>query len=162
MKPKIGVYLTRDVARLLKLAVKRSGATKSDIVNEALWRFLDPPPEKDPGGEVLRRLDGLAKRIRRTHRDVEIVAEILALHIRQFLMITPPVPKVEQDAAMNRGRERYEVFLGQIAKRIASDNGMVEEIMEILAKRHGDRFKQAMSNDPMPPNSQPLGVAAHG
>ncbi len=42
MKPKIGVYLTNDVAKLLKLAVKRSGATKSDIVNEALARFLDP------------------------------------------------------------------------------------------------------------------------
>ena len=158
MKPKIGVYLTDDVAKLLKAAVRRSGATKSDTVNEALLRLLDPPPEKDPGGEVLRRLDGLAKRIRRTHRDVEIVAETLALHIRQFLMITPPVPKVEQDAAMKLGRERYEVFLGQIAKRIASDNCMVEEIMEILA----DRFKQPMSNDAMPPNSQSLRAAAHG
>jgi hypothetical protein len=162
MKPKIGVYLTDDVAKLLRAAVRRSGETKSDIVNEALLRLLDPPAETDPGGEVLRRLDGLAKRIRRTHRDVEIVAEILALHIRQFLMITPPVPKVEQDAAMKRGRERYEVFLGQIAKRIASDNGMVEEIMEIIAETHGDRFKQPMSNDAMPPNSHPLGVAAHG
>ena len=160
MKPKIGVYLTDDVAKLLKGAVRRSGATKSEMV--ALLRFLDPPPEKDPGGEVLHRLNGLAKRLRRLQRDVEIVTETLALHIRQFLMITPPVPKVEQDAAMNRGRERYEVFLGQIAKRIASDNGMVEEIMEILAETHGDRFKQPMSNDAMPRNSQPLGVAAHG
>ena len=162
MKPKIGVYLTNDAAKRLKLAARRSGATKSDIVNEALLRFLDPPPEKALGLEVLHRLDGLAKRIRRTHRDVEMVAEILALHIRQFLMITPPVPKVEQDAAMNRGRERYEVFLGQIAKRIASDRGMVEEIMEILAETHGDRFKQPTSNDAMAPNSQPLGAAAHG
>ena len=91
-----------------------------------------------------------------------MVAETLALHIRQFLMITPPVPKVEQDAAMKLGRERYEVFLAQIAKRIASDNGMVEEIMEILAETHGDRFTQPMSNDAMPRNSQPLGAAAHG
>jgi hypothetical protein len=36
MKLKIGVYLTSDVAKLLWLAVKRSGATMSDIVNEAL------------------------------------------------------------------------------------------------------------------------------
>ena len=106
MKPKIGVYLTTDVAKLLKLAVRRSGATKSDIVNEALARLLDPPPENDPREDVLRRLDRMAKGIRRIHRDVEIVAETLALHIRQFLMITPPVPKVEQDAAMKRGRER--------------------------------------------------------
>ena len=163
MKPKIGVYLTNDVAKLLKLAVKRSGATKSDIVNEALSRLLDPPPEKDPGEEVLRRLDRLAKRIRRIHRDVEIVAETLALHIRQFLMITPPVPKDEQDAAMKLGRERYEVFIAQIAKRVASDSGMVEEIMEKIAETHGDRFTQPTGNDAMPPGtSQPLEAAAHG
>ena len=162
MKPKIGVYLTNDAAKRLKLAARRSGATKSDIVNEALLRFLDPPPEKDPGGDVLHRLNGLAKRIRRVQRDVEIVGEILALHIRQFLMITPPLPKVERDAATKLGRERYEVFLAQIAKRIASDSGMVEEIMEIIAETHGDRFAQPMVNDAMSPNSRPLGAAAHG
>ena len=141
----------------LRLAVRRSGATKSDIVNHALVRYLDPPPEKDPDREVLQRLDGLAKGIRRIHRDVEIATETLALHIRQFLMITPPVPKSEQQEAMNRGRERYEVFVEQIAKRIASDNGMVADIMERIAETHGDRFRTE-SNDGMPPNgSQPRG-----
>jgi hypothetical protein len=163
MKPKIGVYLTNDVAKLLKAAVRQSGATKSDIVNEALVRFLDPPPEKDPGGELLRRLDGLAKRIRRIHRDVEITAETLALYIRQFLMIAPPVPKDEQDAAIKRGRERYEVFIAQIAKRVASDSGMVEEIMEKIAETHGGRFTQPTGNGAMPPDtSQQLDAAAHG
>ena len=146
-----------------RLAVKRSGATKSDIVNEALSRLLDPPPEKDPSEDVLRRLDRMAKGIRRIHRDVEIVAETLALHIRQFLMITPPVPKDEQDAAMKLGRERYEVFVAQIAKRVASDSGMVEEIMEKIAETHGDRFTQPTGNGAMPPDtSQPLEAAAHG
>jgi hypothetical protein len=153
MKPKIGVYLTTDVAKLLKLAVKQSGATKSDIVNEALSRLLDPPPENDPREDVLRRLDRMAKRIRRIHRDVEIVAETLALHIRQFLMITPPVPKVDQDAAMKLGRERYQVFVAQIAKRVASDRGMVEEIMEKIAETHGYRF-----TDTSPPSE----AATHG
>ena len=163
MKPKIGVYLTDEVAKLLKAAVRRSGATKSDIVNEALGRFLDPPPETDPGGEVLRRLDGLANRLRRIHRDGEIMAETLALHIRQFLMITPPVPKVDQDAAMKLGRERYEVFIAQIAKRVASDSGMVEEIMEKIAETHGDGFTRPTGNGGMPPDtSQPLETAAHG
>ncbi len=163
MKPKIGVYLTTDVARLLKLAVKRSGATKSDIVNEALSRLLDPPPENDPREDVLRRLDRMAKGIRRIHRDVEIVAETLALHIRQFLMITPPVPKDDQDAAMKLGRERYEVFIAQIAKRVASDSGMVQEIMEKIAETHGDRFRQPTGNGATPPGTaQPSEAAAHG
>ena len=163
MKPKIGVYLTTDVARLLKLAVKRTGATKSDIVNEALVRLLDPPPRTDPRDDVLRRLDRMAKGIRRIHRDVEIVAETLALHIRQFLMITPPVPKVDQDAAMKLGRERYEVFIEQIAKRVASDSGMVEEIMEKIAETNGDRVTQPPGSGAMPPDaSRPLEATAHG
>ena len=149
--------------QLLKLALKRSGATKSDIVNDALSRFLDPPPEKDPRGDVLRRLDGLAKGIRRIHRDVEIAAETLALHIRQFLMITPPVPKVDQEEAMRLGRERYEVFIEQIAKRVASDNGMVEEIMEKIAETHGDRFRQPTGNGAARPGTaRPSETAAHG
>ena len=163
MKLKIGVYLTDDVAKLLKAAVRRSGATKSDIVNEALSRLLDPAPEKDAGGEVLRRLDRLAKRIRRIHRDVEIVAETLALHIRQFLMITPSVPKDEQDAVMKLGRERYEIFVAQIAKRVASDSDMVEEIMEKVAETHGDWFARPTGNVAMSPNTpKPLEATSHG
>ena len=164
MKTKIGVYLTNDVAKQLKVAVRRSGTTKSDIViNEALTRFLDPAPEKDPREEVLLRLNRLAKGIRRVHRDVEIVAETLALHIRQFLMITPPLPESEQEDAKKRGRERYEVFVAQIAKRIVSDSGMVAEIMETIAETHGDRFTQPMGHGAMPPDSsQPLEAASHG
>jgi hypothetical protein len=162
MKPKIGVYLTNDVAKLLKLAVKRSGATKSDIVNEALARFLDPQPEKDPGGEVLLRLDRQAKVLRRIHRDVEIVSETLALHVRQFLMITPPVPKVDQEAAAKLGRERYAVFVAQITKRVASDDGMVAEIMERIAETHGDRFAGPTGNGAMPPNISRPSEASHG
>jgi hypothetical protein len=113
MKPKIGVYLTSDVAKLLRLAARRSGATRSDIVNEAVARYLDPPPESDPNEAVLQRLDGLAKAIRRLRRDVEIMTETLALHIRQFLTITSPVPKSEQQEAERLGRERYEVFVRQ-------------------------------------------------
>ena len=162
MKPKIGVYLTSDVAKLLKLAVKRSGATKSDIVNEALYKFLEPIGDNDQDDEVIGRLKGLAKAVRQLHRDVENVAETLALHIRQFLMITPPVPKADQDAAMKLGRERYAVFVAQIAKRVASDDGMVAEIMERIAETHGDRFRQPMGDGAMPPNTPRPSGASHG
>ena len=93
MKPKIGVYLTDDVAKRLKAggkAIRRDQVRHRQRSPLAVSR--SPARERSRRG-VLRRLEGLAKRIRRIHRDVEIVAETLALHIRQFLMITPPVPK---------------------------------------------------------------------
>jgi hypothetical protein len=75
-------------------------------------------------------------------------------------MITPPLPKADQDAAMKLGRERYKVFIAQIAKRIASDDGMMAEIMETIAETHAGRFRQPTGNGPMPPNTeQPMGAA---
>ena len=162
MKLKIGVYLTSNVAKQLKLAIKRSRATKSDIVNEALARFLNPAPETDPGDGVLQRLDLLAKRIRLIQRDLDIFVETLLLHVQQFLMITPPVPESEQHDAKTRGRERYEVFIAQIAKRIASGEGMVAEIMEGIAETHRGRFASPMSSGAMHRGtSQPL-EPSHG
>lgn len=150
MKTKIGVYLTNDVAKQLKAAVRRTGATKSDIVNEALTRLLDAAPENDPGEEVLKRLNGLARSLRRIHREVEVVAETLALHVRQFLMITPPLPESQRREAERLGRERYQVFVAQIAKRIASDSGLVSEIMQRVVESNRDRTAQPVANGAMP------------
>ncbi|NJO32157.1 MAG: hypothetical protein HC869_02570 [Rhodospirillales bacterium] len=164
MKTKIGVYLTNDVAKRLKMAVRRSGATKSDIDNEALARFLDPMLEKDPGEEVLKRLSGMARSLRRIHREVEVVAETLALHVRQFLMITPPLPESEQHDAEKLGRERYQVFVTQIAKRIAADSGLVSEIMQRVAETNRDRAApQPVADGAMPRHTaHPREAAPHG
>jgi predicted DNA-binding protein len=162
MKTKIGVYLTDDVAKRLKTAVRRSDTTKSDIVNEALDRFFNRKDEKDLDGEVLHRMKGLAKRVWRIHREVEIIAETLALHIRQFMMITPPVSKIDQAAARKLGNERYEVFVKEVSKRIASDNGIVADIIGLILESHEDRFAQPVRNSAMPPNSRPSEAAAHG
>ena len=163
MKTKIGVYLTSDVAERLKMVVGRTGATKSDIVNEALTRFLDPAPENDPGEEVLKRLNGLARSLRRIHREVEVVAETLALHVRQFLMITPPLPESERHAAEKLGRDRYQVFVTQIAKRITSDSGMVSEVMRRVAEINQGRVTPPMTKDAVPQHTAHTSeTALHG
>jgi hypothetical protein len=163
MKRKIGVYLTDDVAKWLGIAARRPGMTKSGIVNEALRRFLDPPPEKDHGEEVLGRLRGLAKRLRQVHRDVEIVAESFALFARYFLMINPPLPQSEQNAAEMLGRQRYEVFVRQIARRVASDRNLISDVMRTIVATHPDLATPAMANDAVPQHpSQPLENASHG
>ena len=136
MTTKIGVYLTDDVAKRLKIAARRPGVTKSGIINEALVRHLDPAPEKEHGEEVLERLRGLAKKLRRIHREVEVVSEMLALFVRYFLTINPPLPESEQNAAEMRGRQRYEVFVKQIARRIASDSHLVSEVLETIVTTH--------------------------
>jgi hypothetical protein len=63
---------------------------------------------------------------------------------------------------MKLGRERYEVFIAQIAKRVASDGGMVKAIMDKIAETHGDRFTRPAGNEAKPQNSRPLETTAHG
>ena len=150
MKRKIGVYLTDDVAKRLRIAARRPGMTKSDIVNEALRRFLDPPPEKEYGEEVLGRLRGLAKRLRQVHRDVEIVAESFALFARYFLMINPPLPQSQQNAAEMLGRQRYEVFVRQIARRVASDRNLISDVMRTIVATHPDWVARPIADAPGP------------
>lgn len=159
MKTKIGVYLTDDVARRLDQAV-RGGRTKSDIVNAAIDRFLDPAPEKGRYAELLARLDAQKKRLRRICREVEVTAETLAVFVRYFLMVTPPLPESEQEEARQFGRARLEVFLKEVGRRVVSDGGWVADVMQPAARSHGaDGFKPP-ANSTMPANSAKDG--SHG
>ena len=136
MKTKIGIYLTDDVAIRLDRAV-RAGGTKSDIVNTALERFLDPASAKGPYAEVLALLEAKRKLRRRIRRDVELTAEAFALFVRYFLMITPPLPESEQEEARQLGHARLKVFLKEVGRRVASDGGWARDVMQSAARTRG-------------------------
>jgi hypothetical protein len=103
MKPKLSAYVSDSVAQRLELAAKRPGANKSAIVDAALDRFLNP--ERDTSGDaaLIRRLDRMSRQLERADRDVSVLAETIALFIRYYLTITPPLPSQDQDAARALG-----------------------------------------------------------
>lgn len=145
MTLKIGVYLTDDVARRFTLALRRSRMTKSALVNEALTRFLSPPAATEPGQEIPQALAALAKRVRRLQREAVVISETLAVFVRYVLMVTPPVPEGERRAAEVVGRQRYEVFVREIAKRIASDTGLIADVMRVIVATRPDLAARAIA-----------------
>jgi hypothetical protein len=134
MTLKIGVYLTDDVARRFNLELRRSRTTKSALVNEALGRFLNPPAATEPGHEVHQTLSALVRRVGRLHREAIVTSETLALFVRYYLMVAPPLPEGERRAAEVVGRKRYEVFVREVAKRVASDTGLVATHPDLAAR----------------------------
>jgi hypothetical protein len=65
------------------------------------------------------RLNELTKELAGARRDIDILLESLALFIRYQLMVTPPL--AENDAAGRaQGRERFEVFIAQVGRQIAT------------------------------------------
>ncbi len=135
MKRKISVYVAGDVAMRLAMAAKRPGASKSQIVNDALDRFLDPARGQHLAATIAEGQRDLSREIRQVHRDLDIVAETVALWLRYFLTITPPLPAADQEPARLIGRERFDVFIREIAKRKPADRRYLARVLTMAAKQ---------------------------
>lgn len=152
-KKRYTLYLSRPLARQFDLIARQRHGGKSALVEEALRTNL--APERHPGVEevLARRLDDLSKSVSTIRRDVGIATETLALFVRYYLTITPPLPQSEQEPARLLGRERFQVFVAQIGRRLAGDHRLVSEVLETIAANEPDLF--AMTGDDTPLKSRP-------
>jgi len=158
-KKRYTLYLSRPLARKFdEVASVRNGA-KSALVEEALKESLDPKPMPGIEDGLVRRLDDLNKASRTVERDVAIVTETLALFVRYFLTVTPPLPMREQEPARVLGAERFEVFVAEIGRRLASDHRLVSEVLETIALQNPDLFATAGVAAPVKLRSVPTPVA---
>jgi hypothetical protein len=160
MKPKLSIYLSDPVAKRLTLAAKRPGGNKSAIVDAALDRYLNPERDTTGDGALLRRLDRMSRQLDRVDRDLRIIAETMALYVRYFLTITPPLAASEQEATRTLGRERFETFVAQVGKRVASGAKLVSEVLDQVSASHPDLFmRQIEEGAPLgAPPVTPLGT----
>ena len=143
MKPRLCVYLSDPVDQRLSIAARRPGASKSAITDAALASFLSPERDDQRDAAIIRRLDRLSRQLDRLERDQTIVSESLALFVRYYLTITPPLPGAEQNAARALGKERFEFFVAQLGRRLAAGKTMIRDVMEEVAPSETDFFTEA-------------------
>jgi hypothetical protein len=77
-----------------------------------------------------RRLDRLSRQVQRLERNTGLSTEALALFVRFWLSVTPPLPDEDQAAAQVKGRKRYEGFIETLGRRYASGKSLLDEIPE--------------------------------
>jgi hypothetical protein len=82
-----------------------------------------------------RRLDRLSRQVQRLERNTGIAIETLALFVRFWLTITPPLPADAQAAAQVKGRERYEGFVEALGRRLQKGQSLLQEIPEDVDNR---------------------------
>ena len=148
-KKRYTLYLSRPLARKFDLVAQQRQGAKSALVEEALRVSLEP--QQHPGIEegLARRLNDLNKSMATIKRDVAIATETLALFVRYFLTITPPLPQSEQEPARLLGKERFQVFVAQIGRRLAGDHRLVSEVLESIAQNEPDLFATASDDAPL-------------
>jgi hypothetical protein len=61
----------------------------------------------------------------------------LALFVRFWLTVTPPLPDTAQPAAQAKGRERYEGFVEALGRRLAKGQSLAQEISQDVTSGDG-------------------------
>ncbi|MEQ8166659.1 MAG: hypothetical protein RIC93_11360, partial [Alphaproteobacteria bacterium] len=112
------------------LFADRKGLSRSAIVEAAVASFLSPDGSDRMEAAFTRRLDRLTRQVQRLERDVGISAETLALFIRFWLTVTPPLPEDAQSSAQIKGRERFEGFVETLGRRLQKGQSFLREIPE--------------------------------
>ena len=149
-KKRYSVYLSPALGRKLELIAQHRRGARSALLEEALRASLEP--QHVPGVEqvLARRLNEVHRAVGTIGRDVAIVSETLALFVRYFLTITPPLPQSEQEPARLLGKERFQVFVAQVGRRLAGDHRLVSEVLETIAANRPDLFAVAAGDGAKP------------
>lgn len=129
-KIRLSVYLDPDVMKPLASYAARRDQSRSLIAEAAIASFLSPDAAERQEATTTKRLDQLDRRMHRLERDLGIAVETLAVFVRFWLTITPPLPEPAQAAARAKGGERYDAFLDALGRRLAKGPALRQEIAE--------------------------------
>lgn len=137
MKPRIGVYLSEQMAARLAAAANRPGASKSAIVEAALAQFLGAGDDTIEL-PVDRRLSLMSRQLEELDRGLRIVNETVALQARFHLAVAPVLPAADQRAACVLGSERFDELAAQVGRRIQLRTSLMQETMDRLGTSKPD------------------------
>ena len=139
MRNRMNVYFPPELLREIASLADRKKLSRSAIVEAAVASFLSPDGADRREAAFARRLDRLSRQMQRLERDVGIAAETLALFIRFWLTVTPPLPNEAQAAAQVKGRERFEGFVEALGRRLQKGQSFLREIPDdVIASKAGD------------------------
>jgi len=119
MKIRQNLYLDRDITDALEALSVGPGGNKSRLVNQALANWLARRSSSQIDDMFKIRLDRISREQARLARDLEILVESFALFVRYQLVVTAPIPEGDT-AALAIGRDRFEKFVRQVGRQLAS------------------------------------------
>lgn len=138
MRAKATFRLPPDLIRRLADYAARKGVSQAVVVEAALESYLSPDGSDRLEAALARRLDRLSRASERLERHVTIGNEALALFVRFWLTITPPLPDAANAAAQAKGRERYQAFIETLGRRLAQSGGLAGEVASEQLREHSD------------------------
>jgi len=119
VKIRQNLYLDREITDALEALAAGPGGNKSRLVNDALAGWLSRRASSQIDDAFKIRLDRMSREQGRIARDLEVLLESFALFVRYQILVTAPIPEADT-AALAIGRDRFEKFVGQVGRQLAS------------------------------------------
>jgi hypothetical protein len=135
MRQRINVYLPPEILQQVIDLANRKRVSKSAIIEAAVTSFLSPDGAEWREAAFTRRLDRLTRQVQRLERNSGVSMEALALFVRFWLTVTPPLPPEAQAAAQAKGQQRYEGFIEALGRRLQKGRSVLNEIPEDIDHR---------------------------
>lgn len=128
MRDRLNLSLPADLIGRINDLADRKRLTRSAVVEAAVESFLSPDHADMQEAALTRRLDRLSRQVAGLERDQRVTTETLALFVRFWLTITPPIGPEEQAAAQAKGRERFDGFVETLGKRVQKGRWFADEL----------------------------------
>ena len=128
MRDRLNLSLPVEMITQINDLATRKRLTRSAIVEAAVASFLSPDGADRMEAAFTRRLDRLTRQVQRLERNSGLSTEALALFVRFWLTITPPLPSDAQATAQAKGRERYKGFIEALGRRLNQGRTLFDEI----------------------------------
>ena len=135
MRDRLNLTLPVEMLSQINELSERKKISRSAIVEAAVASFLSPDAADRREAAFTRRMDRLSRQAQRIERDLGVTAETLALFVRFWLTITPPLPGEAQIASQIKGRERFEGFVETLGKRMQKGQSFLREIPEDVVSK---------------------------
>jgi predicted DNA-binding protein len=129
MRDRLNLSLPVEMIGRINDLASRKRVTRSAVVEAAVESFLSPDHADMQEAALTRRLDRLSRQVARLERDQRITTETLALFVRFWLTVTPPIPPEDHASAQAKGRERFEGFVETLGKRVQQGRGFADEVV---------------------------------
>lgn len=147
MRDRLNLTLPVEMIGQINELSERKKISRSAIVEAAVASFLSPDAADRREAAFTRRMDRLSRQSQRIERDLGVTAETLALFVRFWLTITPPLPSDAQTAAQIKGRERFEGFVETLGKRLQKGQSFLREIPDDVGGKHHGQEDDSLSVD---------------
>ena len=141
MRTKHTFRLPPDLAGKLADYAALKRVPQALVVEAALASHLSPDGADRLEAALGRRLDRLTRQLERLERHLTITSEALALFVRFWLTVTPPLPDTAQAAAQAKGRERYEGYVEALGRRLAKGQMLADEVLQDKVRADGATSK---------------------